>query len=390
VQSLFEGVELDAAAARDLNRAPPRPAAAGAAPAAAATTTREGPTHATVEVVKLAMARPLSTDDLRVLGLFGIDKTRAEALVNLLRTVSALPKSEGLRKTLSGAQIANDSQIQTLCGDLCDEIVTTTMRLVLELLPPAERKKVFIFDAAHAHNMKPDGGEEHPVWRRLFTDHYGGRHVSPDTECLIVPTNPGRHWIINVINTVGDTICSLEPLNDNREGFNQPMRRRLEAFMAHERKRAKLAPRAAPRRVIAKPSNLPTQTDGTSCGAFCFAYVYFEFVYGRLPTRADFTGANQLALRLAMLDAAITGSVKRGALPGAAAATGGTGAGAGGAGAGVVNAGAGAGDTEMGVAAGGAPAASMRRNAPAPATTVIDDSDEEAAPTLGRRAGARR
>jgi hypothetical protein len=337
------------------------------------------------------MARPLTIDDLRVLELFGIDKARAVELVKLLQHVSALPKSEGMRKTLSGAQIANDSHIQSLVGDLCDEIVTTTMRLVSRLLSQDERKRVFIFDAAHAHNMRPDGGVEQLNWKQLFTDHYNGKHIAADTECLIVPTNPGHHWIINVIDNVAGTVCSLEPLNYNREGYNQPMRRRLEAYMKHERARAKLAPRASPYRVVAKPPNLPTQTDGTSCGAFCFAYVYFEFVYGRLPTRADFTGANQLALRLAMLDAAITGSVKRGVLPGATATVGGGGAGAGGTGAGACGAGAGAGGAGAEGATSGAPAApSMRRNAPAPATIAIDDSDEDAAPTHRRHAKARR
>jgi len=350
------------------------------------------------------MARPVTADDLRVGEIFGINAARMKELAKQLQHVSTLPKSEGFRKTLSAVQIANDSQIQTLTGDLCDEIVTTTMRLVSRLLSQDERKKVFIFDAAHAQNMDHGGAAEGAVARRQFTDTYLGRHVAAGTECLIVPTNPGRHWIINVIDNVAGTICSLEPIDDDREGYNRPMRWRLEAFMKHERKRARLAPRATPYRVVAKPSDLSTQTDGTSCGALCFAYVYFEYVYGRLPTRSDFTGANQLALRLVMLDAAITGSVKRGALPGAAAATGGAGAGAGGAGAGAGDAGAGAGGAgagaggagagaggaRMGGAAGGAPAASMRRNAPAPPTIVIDDSDEDAASTHQRRAGARR
>ena len=43
--------------------------------------------------------------------------------------------------------------------------------------------------------------------------------------------------------------------------------------------------------------------------------VYFQFVYGRFPTRDDINGGNHLALRLAMLDACVTGSARRGVIP---------------------------------------------------------------------------
>ena len=90
------------------------------------------------------------------------------------------------------------------------------------------------------------------------------------------------------------------------------------------RKRTRLgrAQRPAKYDESAKPASLSTQNDSTSCGAFVFAYVYFLLVHGRLPTPADFTGSNHLALRLVMLHACVSGHLRRGVLPGAPVAGG--------------------------------------------------------------------
>jgi len=56
--------------------------------------------------------------------------------------------------------------------------------------------------------------------------------------------------------------------------------------------------------------SLPKQADGTSCGAFAAASAYFLVHHGRLPTTADFTGADSTCLRLAVLDMCIRGAQK--------------------------------------------------------------------------------
>ena len=238
-------------------------------------------------------------------------------------------KSESRGKTLDARQVDTDANIQSLVGDVSDSLLTVVTRLVSRLLPSAEtKKKVFILDAAHAHNMNAKGRADGPVERTQFTDTYGGKHVAQPTERLFVPTNPGAHFTLNVVDNVANTICTLEPLNYDREATNKPFRQRLEQYLAHERARLGLPKRPAPYKVVPKPASLPHQTDGTSCGPFCFAYIYFIYVHGRLPTRADFSGRDQLVLRLVMLDASLTGCVKRGLLPGAATAQAGRAAGA--------------------------------------------------------------
>lgn len=303
-----------------------------------------------------ALQRPLTADDTRVLALFGISHARATELAGTLRHLRGLRKSQAQGKTLSAHQIDTDINIQSLVGDVEEVIVTATLRLVSRLLPAADRKKVFIFDAGHGHNMPPTGTPaESAAERAVFTDSYAGKHVEPTTDWLIVPTNPRHHWTLNVINNVSNTICTLEPLSDDRAATNRRFQKRLEQLLKVER--ARLGHLARPTKYveIPKPANLSTQTDGTSCGPFCFGYTYFDYVHGRLPTNDDFRGKHQLALRLVMLDACLTGSVKRGALPGAAAAAAGGAAGGG--------------------AGGGAQASIRGRAAPSLAADTSDTSD---------------
>jgi len=179
------------------------------------------------------------------------------------------------------------------------------------------------------------------VTRTNITNLYYGKHVD-DKRKLLVPTNPGGHWTLNIVDNVSNTICTLDPLPGNNGGGvddetrcardsaphlfarrNRVARNVLEAFLVRERVRLKVPARPSRYTESAKPANLSTQNDGTSCGAFVFAYAYFLLVHGRLPTPADFTGANHLALRLVMLHACVTGTLRRGALPGGAAAAGG-------------------------------------------------------------------
>ena len=110
-------------------------------------------------------------------------------------------------------------------------------------------------------------------------------------------------------------MCTLDPLDYDRSAINRPKVEQLEKLLAAERARLHEPARPAPYVKVVKPASLSTQNDGTSCGAFCYAYVYFQFVYGRLPTRDDINGGNHLALRLAMLDACVTGSARRGVIP---------------------------------------------------------------------------
>ena len=86
-------------------------------------------------------------------------------------------------------------------------------------------------------------------------------------------------------------MCTLDPLSYDRSAINRPKVEQLEKLLAAERARLHEPARPAPYVKVAKPASLSTQNDGTSCGAFCYAYVYFQFVYGRLLTLDDINGS---------------------------------------------------------------------------------------------------
>ena len=55
--------------------------------------------------------------------------------------------------------------------------------------------------------MNAKGRADEPVERAQFTDTYGGKHIAQPTERLFVPTNPGAHFALNVVDNV-----ALHPL----------------------------------------------------------------------------------------------------------------------------------------------------------------------------------
>jgi len=304
------------------------------------------PKWRTAGVVQSALKRPLSASDTSVLGYFGLSEDEGKQLHGILLTASRLGIDvqnghalSALLGTPAASQILSDGDLQTLTGDILDDVLTQCLQLVRTLLPADQRRRLHVFDSKHSACMGPE--HDTAETRRDVTDDYGGRHVSA-TRTLLVPTNPGGHWTLNIVDNVSNTIRTLDPLpGDNGGGVddearsahdtsryvlakrNRVTRNVLEAFLTRERVRLNVQARPTKYVETAKPASLSTQNDSTSCGAFVFAYVYFLLVHGRLPTPADFTGANHLALRLVMLHACITGTLRRGVLPGGGTAAGG-------------------------------------------------------------------
>ena len=304
------------------------------------------PKWRTAGVVQSAIQRPLSASDASVLGYFGLTEDEGKQLHGILLTASRLGIDVQYGHTLSTllglpatSQILGDGDLQTLAGDILDDVLTQCLQLVPTLLPADQRRRLHVFNSKHSQCM--DLEHDTAETRRDVTDDYRSRHVST-TRTLLVPTNPGGHWTLNIVDNVSNTIRTLDPLpGDNGGGVddearhardstrhylarrNRETRNVLEAFLTRERVRLMAPARPSKYTETAKPASLSTQNDSTSCGAFVFAYVYFLLVHGRLPTPADFTGANHLALRLVMLHACITGKLRRGVLPGGGTAAGG-------------------------------------------------------------------
>ena len=64
------------------------------------------------------------------------------------------------------------------------------------------------------------------VWRgasrrgaavRRALDALAGKHVAPTTERVIVPSNPGGHWTVNVIGNAANTVCTLDPRGETTQ-----------------------------------------------------------------------------------------------------------------------------------------------------------------------------
>ena len=144
------------------------------------------------------------------------------------------------------------------------------------------------------------------------------------------------HWILLILDHRTRTITVADPLGHNSADYFivNRVRPAIRNWLARERVRypdhavwAGLPVGA--QYTITAAEGIPTQTDGTSCGAFALAYAYFFLFHGRLPTHADFNGAHAPALRAMILDA-ITNGRLRTPLPAAAVAGAALGGGAGG------------------------------------------------------------
>ena len=72
-----------------------------------------------------------------------------------------------------------------------------------------------------------------------------------------------------------------------RTQINDDALQRTANFLAEERTRLGKTPLSPPVRVP-KSHDLSTQNDGTSCGAFVFAYAYFILVHGTVPDKNMF------------------------------------------------------------------------------------------------------
>jgi len=164
-----------------------------------------------------------------------------------------------------------------------------------------------------------------------LADTYFSKHVTlqgrlyAPTNTTLAPREPGKratpaHWTLNILDHSANTAQCLEPLADlhnERAAINATCLTQLESYLTSQRVLRNKAPRVIPFLRVQRPPLLSHQDDATSCGAFVFAYIYYDIIHGRLPSAADFSGRHQLVLRLVMLDAALTGRIKVGALPGA-------------------------------------------------------------------------
>ena len=297
--------------------------------------------------VRDALHVPLSNDDRRVALTFGINATRLNEVFEIARnrltaivkgpnaalrtlgpqhTVDAAGAIEVEADEERGRQIIQDGDLQTLLGDIDGDVLTTLARLI----PKHMGDDHFILDAT-LPSFIPGGHSENANMSSTLAETYFSKHVTlqgrlyAPTNTTLAPRELGKraapaHWTLNILDHSANTAQCLEPLADphnERAAINATCLTQLESFLTSERVLRNKAPRITPFIRVQRPPLLSHQDDATSCGAFVFAYIYYDLIHGRPPSSADFSGRHQLVLRLVMLDAALMGRIWVGTLPGA-------------------------------------------------------------------------
>ena len=127
---------------------------------------------------------------------------------------------------------------------------------------------------------------------------------------LVFPAHVnGNHWVTFCVDVRGSGILCLDPLGEQyskvgKSKLCRALRLFLKCEAARGRGRADVDDVATDEIAITHnpDGQMAQQADGTSCGAFALAYAIFLVRQDRLPSNADFTGHNRLAVRLAILD----------------------------------------------------------------------------------------
>ena len=122
-----------------------------------------------------------------------------------------------------------------------------------------------------------------------------GRHLEGTT---LVPMHiSSGHWVLVTVNKVDSTqeVTILDSLGAHRAQTRLLQAQQLATWFQSQHADATTA--------VFKfnPRFLPLQIDSYACGAMVCVYCYYIAKKGRLPTDADFTGANQQALRYFVL-----------------------------------------------------------------------------------------
>jgi len=156
---------------------------------------------------------------------------------------------------------------------------------------------------------------------------------------ILIPAHIPGHWVLLVVQhstrtiTVYDSLWSLSGIMGQQlQGLVQ----RVNNWLKGERQRLTVHQDIASNFeygvTYKHGGDAPRQADGFSCGAFVAAAAYTLILLGQEPTTGVYNGQQHMPLRLAVLDAALTGRIRL-PLP---VAAGGAGAGGAAAGAGAV------------------------------------------------------
>ena len=269
--------------------------------------------------------------DAATLRLFGIDDAAATALGPHVDAAERMHMSSeraanALRPMAHTAAALLCHVNNTSVGSITDLLDNCVMNFFMHLVASASSGQIVAAEALLSHVLWRNGNVVTNAEVDNLSDALNMMHL--DRPVVLFPWHIGDlggHWILVILDHRTRTITVADPLGGNAADYHivHRVRPAIQQWLARERERHPDHPvwagfTPSGNYLIEAAVHLPTQNDGTSCGAFVLAYAYFFLFHGRLPTAADFTGANAPALRAMILDAIINGRLRTPLPPGGA------------------------------------------------------------------------
>jgi len=312
----------------------PATSAAAAAVAAAKKKAAFALTPAAIKAATLAATAAIVLANRTALRGLGISEQRAaELLTGHWQALAGLP----INTVKPHSAFVTNDDLRSLRGCLGAEVIGHFCRLVASAKPDA----FVVLDPLHTEYMT--GGHAAAAYvagvgkspTRHLSDKLQRQHLIRDT--VLIPAHLPGHWILLHVHHPTQTISVLDSLGSNppSDAVRQLVAR-VNKWLQEERQqyptlRPGMAADFSYEVEYSLAATLPRQADGVSCGAFVCAYAYWLVMHSAIPTTAHFNGQHHLAMRLAVLDASLTGRIRLPLPAPAGAAAGGAGAGAAGA-----------------------------------------------------------
>ena len=262
----------------------------------------------------------------QIVSTFGVDALRA----NYLNVFLCGLHSVGYQLLpLSPVPHVSNEDIATLGSSLCDQIITSYFNLVSQT--PANNGRFVCLDALHTEAMKD------PAVASGTSEQYQGtqccnwskrlRWSHLRRKAIVIPAHLPAHWILYLVQrhskTTRGVIWVCDPLGSTYAALasRDAIAGRINSWLRQERQRFATRNNIALEVVESyeirrADADLACQIDpasgrcGDACGAFVCCYFFWLVYQGRMPTKEEIPAACHVALRLAILDAILTGSLR--------------------------------------------------------------------------------
>lgn len=245
---------------------------------------------------------------VHILRLFGINRERAPELRGSVWPAVASLSSD----SAPFSSIVSNDGLKSLRGCLRGDVLGSYFSLVAR----ASGGKCVAMDDCLSDYMP---GSKYGALRDVrigLQIPMANRHLS---RTILGPVHVPHHWLATITeptippspssSTRNETLLDPLGLAYALRASRSAVTSGHEEWLRNEMQRASMPPLVFS--VSLNPVDLSCQNDAISCGAFACLYVFFYVMFGRLPTSAEINGDDNIALRLAILDALVTGCIRR-------------------------------------------------------------------------------